>query len=97
MIDRGDARAVRVGSRRVRVRRSDLDACLAVGSRPGGHRPETAEVDEGSVTAWATFGVAMAEATPTLERADQSELIGALERLTEATRARADSLRVDPL
>jgi excisionase family DNA binding protein len=32
MIDRGELAAVRVGARRVRVRRSDLDRFLAAGS-----------------------------------------------------------------
>jgi hypothetical protein len=46
--------------------------------------------NEGSVTAWATFGAAMAEATASLERADRGELVGGLDRLTEATEALAD-------
>jgi hypothetical protein len=54
---------------------------------------EPAEVDEGSITAWATFGAAMAEATATLQQADHRALVAALERLTEATQALADSLR----
>ena len=51
------------------------------------------EVDEGSVTEWATFGAAMAEATAALERADRSDLVRALDRLTEAARALGDALR----
>ncbi len=35
MIDRGELRAVRVGSRRVRIRRSDLERFLAAGEAPG--------------------------------------------------------------
>jgi hypothetical protein len=57
--------------------------------------PEPAEVDEGSITAWATFGAAMAEATATLERGDRVELLGVLERLAQATQALVDSLRGD--
>ncbi len=56
MIDRGELPAVRVGSRRVRVRRSDLDRFLEAGAIRDSREPEPAEVDEGSVTAWATFG-----------------------------------------
>jgi hypothetical protein len=41
---------------------------------------------------WATFAAAMAEATATLEHADQAELVTALEGLADATRALADSL-----
>jgi hypothetical protein len=45
------------------------------------------------VTAWATFAAAMAEATGALERTDRGELVRTLDRLTDATRALADSLR----
>ena len=82
MIDRGELPAVRVGSRRVRVRRSDLDAFLEAGAADVRVEPKPAEVDEGSITAWATFGAAMAEATATLERADRTELLDVLGRLT---------------
>lgn len=80
--------------RRVRVRQSDLDAFIAAGSterRDAELRPAEA-VDEGSVTAWATFGAAMAETTATLESADRVELVGVLERPTQATQALVDSL-----
>jgi hypothetical protein len=88
---------VRVGKRRVRVRQSDLDALIAAGStgRKDAESLPAEEVDEGSVTAWATFGAAMAEATATLERADRAELLGVLERLTQATQALVDSLAGD--
>jgi hypothetical protein len=80
----------------VRVRRSDLHAFLEAGStsRPGAE-PSSEEVDEGSVTAWATFGAAMADATATLESADRLELVDVLERLTQATQALVDSLTAD--
>ena len=92
MIDRGELPAVRVGQRHVRVRRTDLDRFLEAGvtGKPPGSEP--ADVDEGSVTAWATFGAAMAEATATLEHADRSELLDGLERLARATQALVDSL-----
>ena len=96
-IDAGELPAVRLGRRRVRVRQSDLDAFIAAGStgRPDAESLPAEEVDEGSVTAWATFGAAMAEATATLERADRAELVGVLERLAQATQALVDSLRAN--
>ena len=47
------------------------------------------------MTAWATFGAAMSEATATLESADRIALVGVLERLTQATQALVDSLTAD--
>ena len=86
---------MRVGKRRVRVRQSDLDAFIAAGStgRPDAESLPAEAVDEGSVTAWATFGAAMAEATAILERADRGDLVRALDGLTEAARALGDALR----
>ena len=57
----------------MRVRQSDLDAFIAAGAtehQDAESLPAEA-VDEGSVTAWAIFGAAMADATDTLERADR--------------------------
>ena len=71
--------------------RSDLERFIAAETIKH-YSPEPAEVDEGSVTAWATFGAAMAETTATLESADRIELVGVLERLTQATQALVDSL-----
>ena len=62
-----------------------LDAFIAAGSteRQDAESLPAEEVDEGSVTAWATFGAAMADATATLERADRGALlVSVLERLT---------------
>jgi excisionase family DNA binding protein len=96
MVDRGELGAVRVGKRRVRIRQSALDAFLEAGSQPA-TAPEQSEpapeVDEGSITAWATFGAAMAETTAVLERTDQAELVQALDSLSEATRLLAEQLR----
>jgi hypothetical protein len=72
-----------------------LDAFLEAGSQPAAS-PEQVEpepaVDEGSITAWATFGAAMAEATAVLEGTDQAELVRALESPSEATRTLAEQL-----
>jgi hypothetical protein len=59
--------------------------------------PEPAAVDEGSITAWATFGAAMAKATAALQQTDRRELLAVLERLADATQALADSLRATVL
>ena len=79
MIDRGELPAVRVGRRRVRFRQTDPDQFLEASSK----ETEPPAVDERTVTAWTTFGAAMAETTATLER------------LAEATRALTDLLRAD--
>jgi hypothetical protein len=55
--------------------------------------PEPPHVDEGSVTAWATFGSAMAQTTAALETTERGEIVAALDELAGAVRALADSLR----
>lgn len=79
----------------MRVRRSDLDALVGAGSA---NRPKSefgAEVDEGSVTAWATFGAAMAEATDAMERGERRDLIQTLDAVTEVTSDLVRALRAD--
>ncbi|MDQ6841502.1 MAG: hypothetical protein M3025_03645, partial [Actinomycetota bacterium] len=58
--------------------------------------PPAPAVDEGTVTAWAIFGAAMAEATATLEQGDRGELVRVLESLAAATRELAATLRTNP-
>ena len=79
----------------MRVRQSDLDAFIAAGSteRRELSRYPRSRSTRAAVTAWATFGAAMADATATLESADRVELVGVLERLAQATQALVDSLR----
>lgn len=90
-IDRGELPAVRLGRRRVRVRQSDLDAFIDAGAN-GSDAPVEEPVEEGSVTAWATFGAAMAEATATLQATNRADLVRALDSLASATRALAEQL-----
>jgi excisionase family DNA binding protein len=92
-LDRSELASVRVGKRRRRIRQSALDAFLEAGSQPPVGSEPAEEVDEGSVTAWATFGAAMAETTAVLERTDQDALVQALDSLSEATRSLAEQLR----
>jgi hypothetical protein len=94
---RHEIAAVRMGKRRVRIRRSVLEDLIAAGEMPAvapddRQTPQPAAVDEGSATAWATFGAALAEATEALHQTDRRELLAVLERLVEATQALADSL-----
>jgi excisionase family DNA binding protein len=94
-IDRGELPAVRVGKRRVRVRQSDLDAFIDAGSTIRSEPevvPEMA-VDEGSITAWATFGAALTEASASLDSADREQLVAVLDGLVVATRELVDVLR----
>lgn len=93
-LERGELPYIRLGTRRVRIRQSDLDAFIEAGSTPApSEEPPAEEVDEGSVIAWATFGAAMAEAKGTLERTDRTELVAVLDRLADATRALVETLR----
>ncbi len=89
MVGRGELAAVRVGSRRVCIRQSELDRFLEAGSQA--HEAPAAEVDEGSITAWATFGAAMAEAASALD--DPAQLGRALDRLSVASSELAEALR----
>lgn len=93
MIDRGELPAVRVGSRRVRVRQSDLDQFLKPSSAPSRTGSPAPQVDEGAVIAWAMFCASMAEATAALEQTDQRDLVRVLDSLARATRELANALR----
>jgi Helix-turn-helix domain len=93
MIDRGELPAVRVGKRRVRIRRSELDRFIAAGETVKREPIDLAAVDRRGSAAWATFGAAMIDATAIIERADADELMRVLERLAAATQALADELR----
>jgi ribosomal protein S16 len=88
-------RPFRVGSRRVRVRQSDLDAFIDAGATisPEPEAETEASVDEGSITAWATFGAALTETSARLESADRDQLVETLDALVVATRELVDVLR----
>jgi excisionase family DNA binding protein len=83
-IDRGQLPAVRVGARRVRVRRSDLDAVLAAGETQG----RSTEAD----AAWTDIRSAISDARRAANRHNEpalrqamASLANALERLNTKT------------
>jgi excisionase family DNA binding protein len=84
-IDRGELRAVRVGARRVRVRRADLDAFLDDG-------PQRA----GAATLDPTDPGAMALVSLDLTKAQASELSPRVDRYI-AEHGRLDSVRLEAL
>jgi hypothetical protein len=70
-----------------------MDAFLDAAETDRHASSEPAEVDEGSITAWATFGATMAEATATLEDPDRRELVSVLDRLVHEAQELASTLR----
>jgi excisionase family DNA binding protein len=94
-IDAGDLAAIRVGKRRVRVRRRDLEAFLDKSNRtPAGEPTPPSSFTEEEAEAWEAFGRAMARTTQKLKRKRSQEgLIETLEGLSAATRDLADVLR----
>ena len=92
-IDRGELPAVRVGARRVRVLRSDLDAMLAAGriklaaTQAGDkQRPTEGDLREG-------LDRALRSAQEALAGDSDTELERALERLAVSARALAKAMR----
>jgi excisionase family DNA binding protein len=81
MIDRGELPAVRVGSRRVRIQRSDLDEFLAEGRRLT-RRSEARVV----------FDDAMAGAAKAIRSKDSGSAVEALRSLSDAALALAQEL-----
>lgn len=90
--DRGEIPVVRVGSRRVRIRKSDLDAFLSADSHS---LPEPARVDADETTAraWVSFRTAMSAANDESEVDDTARLADALESLAQASSELARALR----
>src|SRR5450755_3243138 len=100
-IDRGELSAVRVGSRRVRVKQSDLDRFIEAGAtvvpvgdpEPGSaNHAEAAEDDLRD-----QLGVALAATRSALDDRDDRELVAALNALTEAALGLAQALVVSPV
>jgi excisionase family DNA binding protein len=89
-IERGQLRALRVGTRRVRVRRSDLDAFIAAGSTA--RRPQRAAAGQREYAS-----AALAERRARLEPAegedDPSRLAELLAAIAESAQTLADRLK----
>ena len=86
---------VRIGQRRVRVRRSALEEFIAAGETPP-VQPENESVsaDPGAnPDDWARLGAALAEASAALAKEDRETLSQALSSLAEAARSLSDALR----
>jgi len=81
-IDRNEFPAVRVGSRRVRIRRTDLDAFLAAG--PGKSRNDQPESDLESHVAKQGLAQALDHARGTINSNDDADLAGAARALAKA-------------
>jgi excisionase family DNA binding protein len=73
MVDRGELPAVRVGSRRVRIRRADLEEFIAAGAE----RPKPSPQRAG-------FDTALSVAAKALKRGDRAHTVEALRSLSEA-------------
>lgn len=81
---------MRLGRRRVRIKRADLDAFIASGSSSGqAEHPDGELLSQQTSDAWATFGTALAGANAKLAAPDRGELAAALRFISRATNALA--------
>jgi excisionase family DNA binding protein len=91
-IDRGELPAVRVGQRRVRVKRSDLDDFIEKGSvsqdRSAASASPLPTPEFGSGELWARLGNASAGLSEAIRRADRTEVAEALDGIATAARKR---------
>src|SRR5438105_10512310 len=81
-IDRGDFPAVRVGPRRVRIRRVDLDAFLAAGSSSSDAHEDGTDLDQH--IARRGLGDALDRARSALDGAEEAQHAQALRGLAKA-------------
>ena len=95
-IDRGILPAVRVGSRRVRIRQSDLDAFLSAGSTDGAVQTTATHPEETTGPPgdhWADLGMALAAASRAMETPDREGLADSLLSLSRSAERLAKLLQ----
>ena len=91
-ITRREIPAVRVGKRRVRIRQADLDAFIAAGSQPA-IPPDRHEPVRDVTDSTDAVDSPPVEAVDGLKGKDRSEIVRALDALSEAAQTLADQLR----
>lgn len=88
-IDRGSLKAVRLGPRRVRVKRKDLQAFVDLGA-PAAPVPEPSQEE---IEAWTAFGMAMARTARKLRtKRSQRDLVDVLSELADVAHQLASIL-----
>ena len=88
---------MRIGSRRVRVRRSALEAFIAAGetaaaSDTDDQSPASAELADAGASLWERLDAALAESRAALADDDQAALVGSLNSLADGARSIAAAL-----
>ena len=84
---------MRLGERRIRIKRTDPDAFIVSASSSGDRtHPEGAHVTNQTSDAWETFDSALAQAHALLAEQDRRKLVAALESLAKAAKQLAGVL-----
>ena len=93
-IDRGELKAIRVGKRRVSIRREDLDALLEAGT-PAERDQLDVDAPSAQAVGWERVGAAMEGAVEALRGENPAELSSSLRSLSRAARALAKAIDRD--
>ena len=83
-----------MGSRRVRIRESDLDAFLqaSTGATVDTTRPRAGEAEDPSALLWTRLGIALTQSSDALADEDLAKLSDSLKALADAAGTLADAL-----